>query len=176
MTSRSKWDLTIDGEECASEDKNCTDRINRQTILEFLDSNSLTTHFQPIFSSKDGTVYGYEALTKIKGDKRNINIGKLFKKAILTNTISILDVKCRENAIAVASSLGINQNNAYLFINVCPEALMDSAHSVGITDELAEEFGISKDKIILEITEESAIHNCNLFKETVAYYKKRDIK
>ncbi len=53
---------------------------------------------------------------------------------------------------------------------------MDSAHSVGITDELAEEFGISKDKIILEITEESAIHNCNLFKEAVAYYKKRGYK
>lgn len=176
MTSRTKWDIAIDSEDCISENRNNTDGIDRQTILELLDSNSLTTHFQPIFSSKDGVVYGYEALTRIKGDNNSINIGELFKRAIFTNTISSLDVKCRENAIGLASSLGLNRSNAYLFINVCPEALMDSAHSVGITDELAEEFGISKDKIILEITEESAIHNCNLFKEAVAYYKKRGYK
>ncbi len=176
MTSRSKWDMAIDSEDCISENRNSADGIDRQTILELLDSNSLTTHFQPIFSSKDGTVYGYEALTRIKEDKRNINIGELFKKAILTNTISSLDVKCRGNAISLASSLGINHINAYLFINICPEALMDSAHSVGITDELADEWGISKERIILEITEESAIHNCKLFKEAVVYYKKRGYK
>ena len=176
MTSRSKWDMAIDSEDCISENRNSADGIDRQTILELLDSNSLTTHFQPIFSSKDGTVYGYEALTRIKEDKRNINIGELFKKAILTDTISSLDVKCRGNAISLASSLGINHINAYLFINICPEALMDSAHSVGITDELADEWGISKERIILEITEESAVHNCKLFKEAVVYYKKRGYK
>ncbi|MEW6739621.1 MAG: GGDEF domain-containing protein [Nitrospirota bacterium] len=180
MTSRSKWDMAIDSEDCISENRNSTgnstDGIDRQTILELLDSNSLTTHFQPIFCSKDGTVYGYEALTRIKEDKRNINIGELFKKAILTNTISSLDVKCRGNAISLASSLGINHINAYLFINICPEALMNPAHSVGITDELADEWDISKERIILEITEESAIHNCKLFKEAVVYYKKRGYK
>lgn len=176
MTSRSKWDMAIDSEDCISENRNSADGIDRQTILELLDNNSLTTHFQPIFSSKDGTVYGYEALTRIKEDKRNINIGELFKKAILTDTISSLDVKCRGNAISLASSLGINHINAYLFINICPEALMDSAHSVGITDELADEWGISRERIILEITEESAVHNCKLFKEAVVYYKKRGYK
>ncbi|WP_333654859.1 GGDEF domain-containing protein [Dissulfurispira sp.] len=176
MISRSKWDMAIDSEGCISKNRNSADGIDRQTILELLDSNSLTTHFQPIFSSKDGTVYGYEALARIKEDRKNINIGELFKKAILTNTISSLDVKCRENAISLASSLGINHINAYLFINICPEALIDSAHSLGITDELADEWGISKERIILEITEESAIHNCDLFKEAVAYYKKRGYK
>lgn len=59
---------------------------------------------------------------------------------------------------------------------LCPEALMYPAHSVGITDELADEWGISKERIILEITEESAIHNCKLFKEAIVYYKKRGYK
>jgi EAL domain-containing protein (putative c-di-GMP-specific phosphodiesterase class I) len=117
MISRSKWDMAIDGEDCISKNGNSTDEIDRQTILELLDSNSLTTYFQPIFSSKEGTVYGYEALTRIKEDKRNINIGELFKGAILTNTISSLDLKCRENALSLASLLGINYNNAYLFIS-----------------------------------------------------------
>jgi len=176
MTSRSKWDMAINGEDCISENRNDIDGIDRHTILELLDSNSLTTYFQPIFSSKKETVYGYEALTRIKEDKRNINIGDLFKGAILTNTISSLDVKCRENAISLASLLGINYNNAYLFINICPEALMDPAHRVGITDELADKWSISKERIVLEITEETAIHNCKLFKDTIVYYKKRGYK
>lgn len=178
MISRSKWDvLTIDGEECISDNRSSpANNIDRQTILELLDNNSLTTHFQPIFSSKDGAVYGYEALTRIKGDNNRINIGELFKKAMLTNTISSLDVKCRKNAISIASSLGINHINAYLFINICPETLIDPAHSVGITDELADAWGISKERIIIEITEESAIHNYKLFNSAIVYYKKRGYK
>lgn len=176
MIKRAKWDISKGGEDCISEHRNSTDTIDRQTILELLDSNSLTTHFQPIFSAKDGAVYGYEALTRIRENKSNINICELFKKAILTNTISALDVKCRENAISLASSLGINHTNAYLFINICPETLMDPAYRVGITDELADEWGISKERIVLEITEESAVHNCKLFEEAVSYYRNRGFK
>lgn len=174
MTVRAKWE--IDGEGFISENRNDIDGIDRQTILGLLDSNSLTAYFQPIFSPKDGTVYGYEALTRIKEDKRNINIVELFKGAILTNTISILDVKCRENAISLASLLGINNTNAYLFINICPEVLMDPVHRVGITDELADKWSISKERIVLEITEETAIHNFKLFKDVIVYYKKRGYK
>lgn len=176
MTVRSKWDITLDNEDRFFEEEINNIGIDRQTILELLDNDSLTTHFQPIFSAKDGSVYGYEALTRIKNDKGSINIGDLFKKAIQTNTISSLDVQCRENAISLASSLGINHINAYLFINICPETLMDPAHSAGITDALAEEWGISKERIILEITEKSAIHNYSLFKQAVAYYRERGYK
>ncbi len=170
MTSRLKWELgngdyVYHGEVCRG--------IDRQTILELLDSNSLTVYYQPIFSAKDGAVYGYEALTRIKDDRNNVDIGELFKKAILTNTISSLDVHCRGNAIKQAAALGIDKRNSHLFINICPETLTDPAHNVGITDELAEKWGIPKEKIILEITEESAIHNYNLFKQSIAYYKDR---
>lgn len=177
MISRSKWDITIDGKECVSENRSSpANYVDRQTILELLDSNSLTTYFQPIFSSKDGAVYGYEALTRINGDNNRINIKELFKGAILTNTISSLDVQCRENAISIASFLGINRTNAYLFINICPESLIDPAHRLGIIEELADKWDISQERIILEITEESIIHNYKLFKEAIAYYKKRGYK
>src|SRR5208282_4263936 len=63
-----------------------------------------------------------------------------------------------------------------LFINICPDTMMDTAHRVGITDELLERSGIPKDRIILEITEESAIHNYKLFKESIEYYRGRGYK
>ncbi len=157
-------------------------KVDKRAILKLIDNNSLTVHFQSIFSTNDGAVYGHEALTRIKEPKthdsglKTYNIQELFKKAILTKTISLLDVKCRENAIRKASSLGITQNGAYLFINMCPEVLIDSAHRTKITDELTKEYGISKENIILELTEESYIQDYKLFRRVLMYYREAGYK
>lgn len=87
--------------------------------------------------------------------------------------ISNLDVICRANALKYAALRGLNQTDAYICINICPETLMNPAHLVGVTDELAEEYGIPKHKIILEITEESAINDMELFKKTITHYRTR---
>lgn len=150
--------------------------INKQFILELLSNGSLTTYFQPIVSSKDGAVYGYEALARIKQSNGSVNIGELFKKAILTNTISSLDIRCRENAISIASSFGINHINAYLFINVYPEALANLDHNIEITDDLAKRFEIPREKIIIEVTEEGIVYNYDSFKAVVMCYKKKGYK
>lgn len=174
MAVRTRW--YINKKVPDLQDEKSLFELDKETILDLIDFDLLTTYFQPIFSSKDGVVFGYEALARIKENKLDINIKDLFRRAILTNTISHLDVKCRENAIRHAASHKIHESNKYLFINVCPEVLMDGAHRVGITDEFAEEYNFPKEQIILEITEESAIHNYTLFKEAVSYYKKRGYK
>jgi EAL domain-containing protein (putative c-di-GMP-specific phosphodiesterase class I) len=149
--------------------------VKKQKILELIDNDSFTVHFQSVFSARGGSVYGCESLARIKEDSL-INIGGLFKDAIATGIISLVDVICRENAMKEAASQGINQSGLYLFINVCPETLIDPAHRLGITDELAERYCIQKEKIILELTEETAIKDYLFFKETVAYYRRRGYK
>src|SRR5208282_1986549 len=140
MAIRLKWQLS--GKEENFYDANDTNKACKQSILDLLDHNALTVHFQPIYSSIDGKVFGYEALTRIKGEHPFEDISELFRKAILTNTISTLDVHCRGNAINQASALGLNTKEAHLFINICPDTMMDTAHRVGITDELLERSGI----------------------------------
>lgn len=149
---------------------------DRSGILDLIDEDALTIHFQPILSVAEGAVFGYEALTRFKRETPYPHIGDLFKKAKETSVISSLDVKCRENAIKEAVRHGVRDTGAGLFINICPETLMHPAHSVGITDGLAEEWGMPKDSIVLELTEESAISNYNLFKQTVTYYRDRGYK
>ncbi len=145
----------------------------KETILKFLDGNCLTTYFQPIVFSNNSTVYGYEALTRIRGENIFGGIGGLFQMAIKIGMISSLDVRCRENAISLASGFGLGRDAKHLFINVCPETLMDTAHRTGITDELAEKWQIPKKNIVLEITEESSIHNYDLFMNSITYYRKK---
>ena len=172
MRTRLKWALEDESKAYAP----ASHRNDRQAIFDLLDGNALTVHFQPIFSAKDGAVYGYESLTRTIGENPFNNIEELFQKAILTSTISSLDVRCRENAIRIAATHGINKGNSYLFVNICPEAMMDPSHMAGITDEIAEECGISRDKIILEITEESAIYNYDMFTQAISCYKERGYK
>jgi diguanylate cyclase (GGDEF)-like protein len=156
--------------------------LEKDKIIELIDNDLLTVHFQPIYSVNNGTVYAYEALTRIKEGARIRdgylfnNIGDLFKSAILVNFISHLDVICRANALKYSASQGLRESEAYICINICPETLMDPSHLVGVTDELSEEYGIAKEKIILEITEESAIKNLDLFKKTITRYRQRGYK
>jgi EAL domain-containing protein (putative c-di-GMP-specific phosphodiesterase class I) len=149
------------------------DEISRKKILELIDNDSLTVHFQPVFSAGDGSVYGYEALARIPFEDDAIGISELFKNASITGVISLLDVRCRENAISQAKKLGIDQKDAFLFINICPETLLDPAHRGGITDELVEDMGLSKERIIIEITEESAVKDYNLFGRAIERYRSR---
>ncbi len=148
----------------------------KDKIIDLIDNELLTIHFQPIYSINDGTVYAYEALTRITDNIFFKSIGDLFKSAIQCNFISHLDVVCRANALKHSALEGIKQTNSYICINICPETLMNPDHLVGVTDGLAEEHGISKDKIILEITEESAVNDMALFKNTITRYRNRGYK
>ncbi|MCS7164622.1 MAG: EAL domain-containing protein [Thermodesulfovibrio sp.] len=144
-------------------------RIYQNKNLD-LPYSDLKVHFQPIFSAKTGTIFGYEALTRHKSIK---NIKNLFLEARKNGSIFILDMICRRNAIKEASRQNID---SYLFINICPETLSYPNHEVGITDRFAEEFGFPKNRIVLEITEQSAIENYEIFIKSVSYYKNRGYK
>lgn len=133
--------------------------------------SDLTIHFQPIFSSQDGNIFGYEALTR--HTHKSINVKEFFLKAKKDGTIHLLDMICRKNAIKKASEQGID---SYLFINICPETLCYKEHIIGLTDTFAEECGFPKEKIVLEITEQSAIENYELFLKAVNYYRIRGYK
>lgn len=150
-------------------------KYERDNILDIIENDLLTAHFQPI-CSVDGKVFGYEALSRFKYETGFQSAAKLFEAAIRTETISSLDMYCRENAIREASNGFMHAENARLFINICPETLLSPTHRAGITDEFADRWGIPKDKIILEITEETAIRNYSLFNEAVSYYREKGYK
>jgi len=133
--------------------------------------SELTVHFQPIFFAKTGKVFGYEALARHVS--KSINVKKLFDDAKTEGFIYLLDMICRRNALKEASQQGLR---GYLFINICPETLLHPQHTIGLTDRFAEEFNFPKERIVLEITEQTAIENYDIFIEAVHYYKNRGYK
>ena len=95
-------------------------QFSRETILQLIDSQSLTAWFQPIFSQRTGEVYGYEALTRLTRMSQGYDIGQMFEKAQQAGIISSLDMICRENAFRRATELGFAQQESYLYVNICP--------------------------------------------------------
>ncbi|MBV6341884.1 EAL domain-containing protein [Candidatus Magnetobacterium casense] len=83
----------------------------KERILDLIDREFLTTFFQPIYSSEDGSIYGYEALTRVRGSESTMNIAELFEKAMATDTLTLLDSTCHENA-------NINARNRDLRIQI----------------------------------------------------------
>ncbi|MEO5361525.1 MAG: EAL and GGDEF domain-containing protein [Nitrospirota bacterium] len=166
---RTKW--TLD-DMLTKKQKDYDLEEDREHIYRLIDTNALTIHFQPIYSSKDGSVYAYEALTRlIRTSSLLNNIGELFERAKAAKALALLDAACQENALVRASQEGITKTNSHLFINICPETIMENPGWCEITEHYIREWGLLKDRIVLEITEESAIENYEAFQRVVNRFR-----
>lgn len=131
--------------------------------------------FQPI-CGPEGAVHGVEALMRFYPSP--IRGHQIFQSALPTegvfdlarqqDWIMELDFYCREKILAEATRQSIQ---CLLFLNISPQSLLSDQHSVGRTDEMVERFGLKKDRLVLEITEETAIHDYELFARTVSHYR-----
>lgn len=173
---RIKWSFESSSNVAAGEKKASTPE--KYEIEELLSQDSLTVHYQPIFSSKDGSVFGYEALARIKDDEKlaSVEIKQLFSVAMEYGIVAKLDVRCRENALRKAAQLSLMDAGALLFVNICPEALLQDFDDVCRIDLLIKELGLQKNKVVLEVNEENAISNFAFFQKSIAYYKKNGYK
>ena len=149
-------------------------------IAELIEKQALNSHFQPIFSARTGRVYGYEALARVMPGKTSAhtpdNIADLFEGARREGVLPSLDMVCRENAFRCASAVGLGERDCYLFVNVCPETLMHPIHQSKLMDRFTEELNLSKDKVIFEITEETAVKDYDLFCRALAFYRDQGYK
>ena len=142
-----------------------------ESIREIIAGSTLTTHFQPIFNAENGSVLGYEALSRTKEKNPFADIGELFQRAIQTGCICVLDTACFATALKTAKTFSRADRPEYLFMNVCPETLMNNSLFQDTCDSLVETIGIAREQIVLEITEESMITNYAFFKQSLEIYR-----
>ncbi len=151
--------------------------FSRADILKLLHDNGLMTWFQPIFSATTGKVCGYEALTRLSDPLAdNGTIADLFLRAQEEGLTPWLDTLCQKNAFSQAVDDGIFASDAYLYVNVCPESLIyqDICEEIATSSSL--ESLLRKGKIVLEITEQEAIRNYDLFKDAIERYRDMGFK
>jgi len=142
----------------------------KQMLNKIIESESITPVYQPIVSLEDGSIFGYEALSRISVKDFEIDIGRLFRLADTMNKSWELEVLCRTKALKnfTQSSLGKK-----LFLNVNPNVINDDKFKEGFTKTRLREYGLDFDNVIFEITERISILDNKIFLNSIDHYRKQ---
>ncbi|WP_297428290.1 GGDEF domain-containing protein [Clostridium sp.] len=150
---------------------NSLDNISNYNEAEELEkifrNKNISTVYQPIVSLLDGTIIGYEALSRGPVGSPLERPDKLFKAAQIYNKTWELEQLCRIKAIERAADI---EKNKYLFINVDPHIFKDEKFKKGFTKEFLAAHNMSPDCIIFEITEKTCIEDYKSFKQALDNY------
>lgn len=137
---------------------------SRCDLQEVLLADQLSTVFQPVVDLRDGSVLGYEALSRGPAGSVYQMPLRLFEMAERADLVFELDRKCRRRALTSAKQLPRSDK---LFVNVYPSAMYDPEFQGAALARLVESQGLSPERVVLEITEKSAIENYEVFAEAL---------
>lgn len=140
----------------------------KDAVLEIIFSKNITTVFQPIFDIEHEIIVGYEALTRGPKDSEYHSPEVLFSKAEEYNLLSELELLCRESAIKRFVELNLTGK---LFINICLSVMLNQDHPSGETIKLVEQYGLSPQQVVIEISEKSPFPESDILLKALNKYR-----
>ncbi|HBN7912259.1 TPA: EAL and GGDEF domain-containing protein [Pseudomonas aeruginosa] len=150
-------------------------RERSMTVTEQLSAlDSILAHgdlhclFQPILSLSERRLVGYEALTRGPSNSPLHSPLALFAVARQCGRLSELELLCRQRAFSRFRDI---QGDAMLFLNVSPESLLEAGHPPGRTLQLLQQLGISPNRVVIELTEQTPIDDFDLLDTALHHYR-----
>ncbi|MFO7262556.1 MAG: hypothetical protein A6D91_09285 [Bacillaceae bacterium G1] len=137
---------------------------------------NLVTYFQPIVELKSRRAIGFEVLNRPHAAPEFADASDLYRFASAVKQVSDLDRVCRQLGIrrfAEAAADDEAFRTMKLFLNVHPDALdIPGCHSQETLDMLREH-RLSPQQIVLEITEQGAIHDFDQFEYVLTCFNEK---
>lgn len=147
---------------------------NKKSELEDIIINErIISVFQPIISLRDGSVFGYEALSRIQGNSGIKTSEELFHIAAYYEKLWDLEQLCRKYALKKMYENSKLLADKKLFLNVSPLIIYDKKFQAGFTKEYLRRYHINPAQIVFELTERDSSANMNGFSIAVEHYKKQ---
>ncbi|MDF2903770.1 MAG: hypothetical protein K0S25_1408 [Bacillus sp. (in: firmicutes)] len=142
-------------------------------------NQSLTTFFQPILDLENGKTIGYEVLNRPPSTSLFPNTDLFYE--FIGQTDRVFQFECFIRNISIkrlVDGLGKspNQKSALVFLNIHPYVLMDSNYKIGETKQLIEEYGISPEQVVFEITEKQAVSDFVQFERILSHYRSQGFR
>jgi len=116
--------------------------------------------FQPIVDFQSRRISAYEALLRGPAGEAPHTVLGAFKGEAMHR----FDLMSKVAALSIAQQLG---TDARLSLNLLPESLLSDAKAVDFLVQSAAEHGFTPDRIVLEVTEEEAITDPEMFADAV---------
>ncbi len=145
------------------------DAEKRMRVLrEIIQDGAVRTLVHAVFDLSTMVPVGYEALSRGPESSEFERPDKLFKVAYDNDLVLRLERLCRKKAIEAAANLPADR---ILFLNVEPDAVADPDLREVLTTTLLAQSDITPDRVVLEITERSAITDFTMFRSTLEYLR-----
>lgn len=145
-------------------------KVSPLTIHNVIESRLIRSLYQPIVRLQDGTVVGYEALSRGPHNTPFESPLVLLSEAEKNHCLWDLEILLRKVAIEGAANLEFGQA---LFLNVDPRIINDPAFHKGLTREYLESQQLRPNSIIFEITERYAIKDHQAFDKVLSNYREQ---
>lgn len=148
--------------------------IKDNSFFEILESETLTTHFQPIVDLRKNKIFAYECLTRgVLPNGKLMYPNELFEKSNRNDTNFRLDKLCRESALKTAA---VKKINAKVFINFIPTAIYDPKFCLQSTVKWAKQLELDPKNIVFEVVETENVEDKVHLKQILNYYRQQGFK
>ncbi|HVT44289.1 MAG TPA: EAL domain-containing protein [Thermoanaerobaculia bacterium] len=145
-------------------------RLSRE-LRDIIRKKRVTTLFQPIVRSSDGSVFGYECLTRGPASSSFLNSDALFSFARETNLAWELEALALETLLDALRST--NLSDWKFFLNL-------EAEMFGISEfrfhEMVEFFAAHQGHFVFELTERAAIEDYAVFRGLLEKFRAKGIE
>lgn len=143
------------------------------SIYHLLAGNCLRPFFQPVVSTSEGVIWGFEGLTRGLDPRTSTLIlpEKLFERAGREGTAVVLDAACQSAILQEYGKRFRRNRTALLFLNTHPESIEKDGDSDRLLAEVRRN-GLHPRNIVIEI-DESAIADTSLLESFVNSHRER---
>ncbi len=138
-----------------------------ERLQDILLRERVRTDYQAIFRMQEGTIMGFEALSRGPRGSGLELPDALFGAATANNLVVELDRLCRKRALL---SSGRIPSNAKIFVNTLPATLRDPQFRDKALIEFLDRVQVKPERIVIEITEHLIIENLDIFLDTMGYF------
>lgn len=150
-----------------------TAKEKKREFIEILKNEKIKSVYQPIISMENGAILGYEALSRVDVEACSFTTEEMFVIAEALNHSWQLEELCRKRSIM---NVVDKPKGKKLFLNVSPGIIDDEEFKAGVTEKILNQYNLSANDIVFEITERTSIDNQEQFCEIIDHYKKQNFQ
>lgn len=135
---------------------------------------NFNTAFQPIMSLSEGETIGFEVLNRPKSTIHFPTTEDFYSYIGKSNNVFKIEGFLRNLSLKRYAEQAIkaeSPDDGLIFLNIQPQVLTDSAYRSGTTLDLLAKYGLSPDRIVLELTEKEAVTDYKSFEKIIDNYR-----
>jgi len=142
--------------------------LKLEQIQDILLRERVVTAYQAIQRMREGTIMGFEALSRGARGSGLERADDLFEAAKKNGLRVELDRLCRTRALLSSARI---PSNAKIFVNTLPATMRDPQFRDKALIDFLDKAQVRPERIVIEITEQEVIENHAIFRDTMEDFK-----